>query len=169
MLIPRDLPPVGNVSFLGVTTEWVAYLRDTCGLTPAQLGATSWTAVLPSTVGGMPGASLEQRRLYYHSLRFVSWSSSRYIAQATKDLEAELEPGAAIYINWNNMGAHWYYPTTTPAAVPPNPASGQLNHDWFEFARERGATMLWTEDWFGDGLSWQWSYYAALMSAYTRE
>ena len=26
----------------------------------------------------------------------------------------------------------------------------------------------WTEDWFGDGLSWQWSYYAALMSSACR-
>ena len=25
-----------------------------------------------------------------------------------------------------------------------------------------------TEDWFGDGLSWQWSYYAALLSSATR-
>lgn len=24
------------------------------------------------------------------------------------------------------------------------------------------------QDWFGDGLSWQWSYYAALMSSSTR-
>lgn len=79
MTIPRDLPPIGNASFADVSAEWVGYLRDTCGLTPAQLGATSWAEVLPSTAGGMPGASLEQRRLYYHSLRFVSWSSSRYL------------------------------------------------------------------------------------------
>ena len=93
MLIPRDLPPIGNASFSAVAAQWVAYLRDDCGLTPAQLGASSWEEVRPSTDGGMAGATLEARRLYYHSLRFVSWSSSRYLAQATRDLEAVLEPG----------------------------------------------------------------------------
>ena len=28
--------------------------------------------------------------------------------------------------------------------------------------------MLFTEDWFGDGMSWQWSYYGALMSSATQ-
>ena len=77
-------------------------------------------------------------------------------------------PLAGLYANWNNMAAHWLYPTTNAKAVPPNAASGQINHDWFEYARERGGTLLWTEDWFADGLSWQWSYYAALMSSACR-
>ena len=47
----------------------------------------------PPAVLILAGATLEARRLYYHSLRFVSWSSSRYLAQATRDLEAVLEPG----------------------------------------------------------------------------
>ena len=69
-------------------------------------------------------------------------------------------PEATIYVNWNNMAAHWYFPKAN--------GTGQLNHDWFVHARVRGGTQLWTEDWFGDGLSWQWSYYAALMSSATR-
>ena len=89
-------------------------------------------------------------------MRFVAWDSSRYLAQATRNLESLLAPEATIYVNWNNMASHWYFPTPG--------GTGYVSHDWFEHARERGGTQLWTEDWFGDGQSWQWSYYAALMS-----
>ena len=157
--VPRDFPPVGNASFSEVSARWVAYLQDQ-GLSPSELGSGSWAGVKPSMVGWNAGASLEARRLYYHSLRFVSLDSSRYLAKATRALEGELVPEAIIYVNWNNMAAHWYFPEAN--------GTGQLNHDWFEHARVRGGTMLWTEDWFGDGLSWQWSYYAALMSSATR-
>ena len=187
--VPRDFPPVGNASLPELSSRWVTYLKER-GLTPKKLGAGSWADVRPSMEGWNSDAPVEARRLYYHSLRFVSWDSSRYLATATRALEAELVPEATIYVNWNNMAAHWYFPDAN--------GTGQLNHDWFEHARMRGGTMLWTEDWFGesfrpvcsnppvaaryknklhvdmgallagDGLSWQWSYYAALMSSATR-
>ena len=156
MSIPRDFPPVGNPSFPDVSARWVKYLVDR-GLTPAELGAPSWSDVKPDAAAGYnTGSSLVARRLYYHSVRFVAWDSSRYLAQATRNLESLLAPEATIYVNWNNMASHWYFPTPG--------STGYVSHDWFEHARERGGTQLWTEDWFGDGQSWQWSYYAALMS-----
>lgn len=155
MSIPRDFPPVGNPSHPEVSARWVKYLTDQ-GLSPSQLGASTWGGVKPGTAGYHRGSSLEARRLYYHSVRFVAWDSSRYLAQATRSLESLLAPEATIFVNWNNMASHWYFPT--PAGT------GYVSHDWFQHARERGGTQLWTEDWFGDGQSWQWSYYAALMS-----
>ena len=134
--IPKDFPPVGTPAFPEVSARWVKYLKAQ-GLTPIQLGASAWAGVKPSTAGYMPGATLEARRLYYHSLRFVSWDSSRYLANATRSLESLLAPEASIYVNWNNMAAHWYFPT------PGN--TGYMSPDWFEHARERGGTMLWTE------------------------
>jgi hypothetical protein len=107
MAIPADLPPIGNASFKAVSDRWVKYLQDQ-GLTPQLLGSKSWNEVMPSTAGGVAGASIEARRLYYHSLRFVSWASSRYLANATRALESNLVTGASIYVNWNNMAAHWY-------------------------------------------------------------
>ena len=157
--LPRDLPPVGNASFAAVTTRWVEYLKGQ-GLSPSDLGSESWSDVAPSMDGWHEGSLLQSRTLYYHSLKFTSLDSSIYLAKATRALEAELVPEATIYVNWNNMGAHWYFPNAN--------GTGQLNHDWFIHARVRGGTQLWTEDWFGDGLSWQWSYYAALMSSATR-
>ena len=159
MSIPRDFPPVGNPTFPEVTARWVSYLKGK-GLTPAQLGATVWSDVKPDAAGYMPGSSLEAQRLYYHSVLFVSWDSSRYLAQATRSLESLLTPEATIFVNWNNMASHFYFPTAG--------GTGYISHDWFMHARERGTTQLWTEDWFGDGQSWQWSYYASLMSSATR-
>jgi hypothetical protein len=136
LAIPAALPPVGNASWPAVTKRWIAFLQAN-GLTPTQLGAAAWPDVLPAVAAGAAaGASLADRQLYYWSLRFVSHDSSWYLASATKALEAELVEGAPIYVNWNNMAAHWYYPSVT--------GTGQLNHDWFEFARLRGSTMLWT-------------------------
>ena len=35
--------------------------------------------------------------------------------------------------------------------------------DWFEWARMKGGSMLWTEDWMPDSASHRWSYYSARM------
>jgi hypothetical protein len=42
-----------------------------------------------------------------------------------------------------------------------------MSYDWFEFARMRGAGMLWTEDWFPDRMANRWSYFAARMRSAT--
>jgi hypothetical protein len=158
--IPADFPPLSNPNFTDVRSEilprgtflagclsvcvlpaqvkvrWQSYLK-TQGLTPSQLGAVSWEAVMPSSAGALVGASLEAKRLYYWSLRYVSWEGSRFLGNLTTQLLAELTPELPVYVNWNNMAAHWFYPGAN--------GTGQLNHDWFEHARTRGGTMLWTE------------------------
>ena len=110
-------------------------------MTPRQLGGANWSTIQPSSAGGVYGAPLQSRKLYYHSLRFVSWDSSRYLAQATRALEKELVQDTPIYVNWNNMAGHWYYPAASQVPGAPTIGRGQINHDWFEFARERGATL----------------------------
>lgn len=134
--VPRDFPPLSNPNYTDVKARWHSYLREK-NLTLAQLGASSWEAVLPSTAGAAAGSSLEAKRLYYWSLRYVSWEGSRFLGNATRALEAALTPAAQFFVNWNNMAGHWYYPGVN--------GTGQLNHDWFEHARERGTTTLWTE------------------------
>ena len=141
MVIPRDFPPLldENASLAGVKASWHSFLQAQ-GLTPGQLGAKTWDDIQPSSQGGVGGSrvSLEARRLYYWSLRFVSWSSSSYLAKATRALEQLLTPETPIYVNWNNMAGHWYY----PGGEVDHQITGQLNHDWFEHARLRGGTML---------------------------
>ena len=38
----------------------------------------------------------------------------------------------------DNFGGHMFYPYSS--------GGGWLNHDWFEHARLRGGSLLWTED-----------------------
>ena len=136
MSIPRDFPPVGNPAFPEVSARWVKYLADQ-GLTPSQLGGTTWSDIKPTAAGYALGSSVEARRLYYHSIRFVAWDSSHYLAQATRALETLLAPEATVFVNWNNMASRMYFPTPG--------GTGYVSHDWFEHARERGGTQLWTE------------------------
>jgi hypothetical protein len=155
--LPAALPPVSNST--AAAQRWVAYLRVQ-GLQPGDLGAVGWPEVLPNiTAGAMPDAPLADRRLRYWSVRHVAWDSSTYLASATRALEA-LSPGLRPYVNWNNFGNHMFYPYAS--------GGGWLNNDWFEHARVRGGALLWTEDWLDDGMSFYWSYYAALMGGACR-
>jgi hypothetical protein len=90
---------VNNASYVGLAARWQQFLQEN-HLTPPDLGAKAWGEVEPSLAGGVVDAPTTSKRLYYWSLRFVSWDSSRYLAEATKALEAELEPGTPIFVNW---------------------------------------------------------------------
>ena len=65
-----------------------------------------------------------------------------------------------ILTNWNFFSGRLYVPG--PVAnnkEKQNPDAAMGGHDWLEFGRLRGGTMLWTEDWFGDNKAYQWSFY----------
>lgn len=136
-----------------------AYLRDQ-GLEPGDVGATSWAGVKP--LGRSGATTLPGKRLFYWSTRFVAWDSARHFANATKALEKAFYPNMPIVTNWNFFSGRLYVPgpvANNPDKKSPDAAMG--GHDWTEFARMRGGTMLWTEDWFGDELAYQWSYYCS--------
>jgi hypothetical protein len=132
------------------------------GLTPAALGGTSWEGLRP--IGRSHVTDLHSRRLFYWSMRFFSWDSSRHFARCTRALETAFYPGLPISTNWNFFSGRFYVPG--PVASNPdktNPDAAMGGHDWFEFGRLRGCTALWTEDWFSDGMAYQWSLYCAKM------
>jgi len=138
------------------------------GLTPKDVGAEAWEQVLPigrSTVmdaaDGTP-APLATRRLFYWTMRFFPWDSSRYFAQCTRALEEAFWPNMPIFSNSNFFSNRLY----VPGPVANNTAKQSLDAamggpDWLEFGRMRGSTMLWTQDWFGDDMAPQWSFYSA--------
>jgi hypothetical protein len=166
--LPSALPPVRNSS--AAEYRWVKYLVAQ-GLHPTDFGVANWSAVVPNvTAGYAPGASVANRRLRYWSVRHVAWDSSSYLGSVTRAIEAATGgPGAAppkAFVNWNNFGGHLFYPCENDGAV--GGGGGWLNNDWFEHARLRGGTLLWTEDWIDDGMAYYWSYYAALMGGATR-
>jgi hypothetical protein len=143
------------------------YLKDQ-GLSPQDVGATSWEGVLP--IGRSAVQDLPSRRLFYWTMRFFPWDSARHFANATRALEKAFYPGMPIFTNWNFFSGRSYVPG--PIANNPNKQSldaAMGGHDWFEFGRMRGGTMLWTEDWFGDGQAYQWSFYMAKLASAARK
>ncbi|MCA1703779.1 MAG: hypothetical protein LC808_11160, partial [Actinobacteria bacterium] len=140
------------------------YLDDQ-DLTPADLGESSWSEVYP--LGRrVSGGNVEQRRLFYWSMRFFSWDSSRHHANSTAALQRAF-PDMSIFTNWNNFSGRLYDPASPDPTANAGVSLG--SHDWFEFGRLRGGTTLWTEDWFGDNSAYQWSYFAQRLWAAAKE
>lgn len=130
------------------------------GLKPADLGARNWDDVLP--IGRSQATDLPSKRLFYWSMRFFPHESAQYFARCTRSLEEAFYPGVPILTNWNFFSGRFYVPgpvANNRDKQSPDAAMG--GHDWLEFGRLRGGTMLWTEDWFGDNQAYQWSFYCA--------
>lgn len=137
------------------------------GLQPADLGAADRDALLP--IGRTAVKDLPSRRLFYWSMRFYSWDAAHYFAASTRALEKAISPETKIFVNWNNFAGTFYYagPGGNNADAGLDAGMGAL--DWMEFGRLRGATMLWSEDWFGDEYAYAWSQRCArLRSAAAR-
>jgi hypothetical protein len=135
------------------------YLRQQ-GLQPAEVGARTWEEVLP--LGRSRAEDLPSKRLFYWTMRFFSWDSARHFAVCTKALEDAFYPNLPVLTNWNFFSGRLYVPgPVANNSEKENPDAAMGGHDWLEFGRMRGCTMLWTEDWFGDSKAYQWSFYCA--------
>jgi len=129
-------------------------------LKPADVGAKAWDEVMP--IGRSRAKDLPSRRLFYWTMRFFAWDSARHFAVCTRALEEAFYRNMPIFTNWNFFSGRFYVPgpvANNRDKRSPDAAMG--GHDWFEFGRLRGCTMLWTEDWFPDSMAYQWSFYCA--------
>jgi hypothetical protein len=138
------------------------------GLSAQDVGAASWDGVLP--IGRSDVKDLPSRRLFYWTMRFYAWDSSRHFANSTRALEKAFYPGIPVFTNWNFFSGRFYVPG--PVANNPDkqdPSAAMGGHDWLEFGRMRGGTMLWTEDWFPDSMAYQWSFYASKLASGARK
>ena len=150
--------------------EFEQYLRNQ-SLTPAMLHATTWADVTPVGRGVLTWANvtLGLRRRFYHTVRFLSQYSAKFFALATAAMERHFGEFVTTFANWNNFQGRLY----TPGGLDNNPNKGSpdsasCSHDWFEYARLKGTSLVWTSDWFSDAKARQWSYLAArLRSAAT--
>jgi hypothetical protein len=139
------------------------YVRENLtrdGLAPHDVGVESWDQLKP--LGRSGAKDLASKRLFYWTMRFFSWDSSRYFADASKALENALYPGLPTFTNWNFFSGRLYVPgpvANNGDKTSPDAAMG--GQDWFEFARLHGGNCLWTEDWFSDAQAWQWSFYCS--------
>ena len=149
--------------------HWHALLRDTAQLEPADLlaGAKSWGEI--AFAGrSVANSTIQDRRRFYWTTRMFSLESAHFFQNATRTFEAMLgEGGPAVYANWNNFASRMYTPgdnggeSHNPARTDPNEASAA--HDWFDFGRARGASILWTEDWNAPA-RW-WSFQGSKLAA----
>eukprot|EP00041_Stephanoeca_diplocostata_P025183 m.654009 g.654009 ORF g.654009 m.654009 type:complete len:649 (-) comp22691_c2_seq59:321-2267(-) len=162
---PDAYPPI-NTSAV-VRARWVDYLKST-GLSAGDFGHASWDDVAPigrNTAGAGTNhtSPLTKRKLYYWSMRFSHWDAVRYYRECTAAFQAEFnDPTLALYANFNNFDGRMFVPGQPLRSTPPNATElGWMSFDWFEWARMRGANLLWTEDWFSDEDAHRWSYYAS--------
>lgn len=147
------------------------YLKSK-GLTPQQLGGKTWNDWENIRPLGRSAANkdLPSRRLYYWSCRFFADVSNSLFSRTTRALEEAFYPGLPITVNWNFFAGRFFFPGNfahNPDKQSPDAAMG--SHDWLEFGRARGSTCMWTEDWFGDNLSYQWSFYSSKLKSAARK
>ncbi|MEO6907924.1 MAG: beta-galactosidase trimerization domain-containing protein, partial [Abditibacteriaceae bacterium] len=146
-----------------------AYLQKQ-GLKPADVGQENWDGVFPigASQGAKADASLEERRLFYWTMRFFPDSAAQGFRMASEAIEKAYGHPIDTTVNWNNWFDSWYSPSpnlkigNNPIS---NPDSAMGAPDWFTTGR-LSANTLWTEDWFGDSNAQAWSLYSdALRSA----
>jgi hypothetical protein len=86
--------------------DFVDYLKHNVSLpqfeplTPALLGAASWTNVTP--VGRSAASiSLPLKRRFYHTSRFLAAYSAKFFAMATEAMERAFGPETTTFSNWS--------------------------------------------------------------------
>ena len=149
---------------------WQEYLEGQ-NLAPSDLGHATWGTVVPigryeagsgrgiASVNASTACPIELRRLYYWSARFSSYSSADYMRKTTLALEEAFgQKGLGVYANYFNFGGQPF----EPSASQGNNDSAAMSFDWFEAAKLRAGTTMWTEDWFidGDAAAYHWSFLA---------
>ena len=140
------------------------------GFTPAFFGKATWDDVYP--IGQSQATTLENRRLYYWTTRFMAENNAEAFAMATTGLRAAFNSGLLTQTNLNNFPGRYYVPSPNAPIlnnpiVGPDTAAG--SPDWFELGRKTGVGALWTEDWFSDKYANTWSIYSDLLRCSARE
>ncbi len=147
----------------GGLARFRAYLRGK-GLSPGELGAARWADVGP--LGRSGAIDSKGARRHYWTARFLSRDSARHFSEATRAIEGAVRPGLPVFTNWNFFAGR----LITPGKGGNNqrrehPDAAIAGHDWFDFARQRGGTMLWTEGWFGDDRAFLWPFYLGKLAS----
>ena len=132
------------------------------GLMPADFGENNWDEVLPSgrpSVGPAGSApSRVNRARFYWTLRFMLWDAEQDYAAGTRMSREGFSPQLLTYANTNNFGSRFWYPGR-------GDNESLLAFDWIDMGRQKSTSLLWSEDWMGDGVAFQLSYYAAIFRA----
>ena len=98
-----------------------------------------------------PGRTDRAGALFYWTMRFFARlrPAFRRLAERWRRRSTPACPSSRIGTSSAGVSTCPVRWPTMPTSRAPDAAMG--GHDWLEFGRMRGCTMLWTEDWFGDG------------------
>jgi hypothetical protein len=154
-----------------VFAKYQNYIKERSGFTtPQEFGAESWSEVVPITKVNVTKGGPHEEGLWarvYWSVRFAAWDVVTWFGRVTAALvEANGGTEFGIYTNCNNFHGRLF----TPGGISVQAGTGvQISKadrggmDWGEAGRARAGTALWTEDWFGEDMTSQWSYMATRM------
>jgi hypothetical protein len=150
---PKNDPEM-RARLLGLFREYLKAKK----FRPADFGSKTWDGV--EFLGRSGATNLPAKRRYYWTMRFFADHSADVMARWTQALERAFYPGMPIACNWNFFAGRYYVPgPVANNADKQSPDAAMGGHDWIDFGRKRGVTALWTEDWFGDAMAPQWSFY----------
>lgn len=139
---------------------WFHEFMERNSVKPVDVGCGGGWESSCGLINRTEATSLPLRRRLYWSLRFPSWYEARSWHNATVAMQNAFTPNVTVFVNWNNWAGRFY----TPSGSAKSPDAGSGAHDWFEFGRERGTTLLWTEDWFADYFDEHWSLFASRLA-----
>ena len=161
-----SVPPVQTSP--RVRGMWEQYLMKQ-GLTPAAFGHSQFPPPIGRYAAGAGRgvaavncsqsalSPLEARKLYYWSGRFSSYSASEYMRNTTLALQAAFgQKDLGVYANYYNWAGQLFEPSPGSSND-----SASMSFDWFEAAKLKAGSTLWTEDWFTDLDSYHWSFLAS--------
>lgn len=136
------------------------------GLQPGDVGAALWAQVQP--IGASQATDLPSRKLFYWSARYSTDALSDGLRIWTRALQREFGPQVRTTANWNNLLGRWYAPSPGVKSgnntdVGPDAATGYA--DWLDVGRARGATAMWSEDWYDDRHAQYWTQTADVLRA----
>lgn len=107
------------------------------GLNPSNVGYGSFDAV-PGPIGrSKEKGTLTERTLYYWSMRWFAYVSSKLFADSSDALRKKI-PGIHVETNWNHFSGLLFRGGTFGNSNHPD--SGMITHDWHEMGRLGGFT-----------------------------
>lgn len=145
------------------------YLKSK-GFNPQFFGKSTWNEVAP--IGLSQATSLPNKRLYYWSTRFYPEAMSTGFAAATAALKRQFNPNLLTVANLANRNGLSF--TASPGKPIGNGTDTTQDSaggapDWFDLARKKAISCIWTEDWFSDFNAMEWSFLGDLLRCSARE
>lgn len=145
----------GNLGLYQIEKEPVEnfhrFLEDN-SLKPKDFNAKDWSDIKPNTdrkkveeiaYNWGPKYGEAAKKIFYWTHRYAQHITILYYKTLTEQIEKEYNPGVLTYVNYTD------HPIILGGIMLPG------SPDWFEMARQRATSLMWTEDWMYGGIrSW---------------